>query len=154
MIRVLFVCHGNICRSPMAKYLFKDLIKKQGIEDKFVVDSGATSYEEEGNDLYRHAATKLREKGIPFDTHSARRIQKEDYDKFDYILGMEQFNIGQIMKIIGKDPENKVHLLLDFSPNPREISDPWYSGDFESAYNDILEGVSTFLNHILSSEIE
>ena len=154
MIRVLFVCHGNICRSPMAKFLFKDLIKKKGIEDNFVVDSGATSYEEEGNDLYRHAATKLREKGIPFDTHSARRIQKEDYDKFDYILGMEQFNLNEIMKIIKEDPENKVHLLLDFSPNPREISDPWYSGDFESAYNDIFEGVSTFLNHILSSEIE
>ena len=153
MIRVLFVCHGNICRSPMAKYIFKDLIKKKGIEDKFVVDSGATSYEEEGNGLYRHAATKLREKGIPFDTHAARRIQKEDYDKFDYILAMEQFNIGQIMKIISEDSENKVHLLLDFSSNPREISDPWYSGNFELAYNDILEGVETFLEHVLSSKI-
>ena len=153
MIRVLFVCHGNICRSPMAKYIFKDLIKKKGIEDKFVVDSGATSYEEEGNGLYRHAATKLREKGIPFDTHAARRIQKEDYDKFDYILAMEQFNVGQIMKIISEDSENKVHLLLDFSSNPREISDPWYSGNFELAYNDILEGVETFLEHVLSSKI-
>ena len=153
MIRVLFVCHGNICRSPMAKYIFKDLIKKKGIEDKFVVDSGATSYEEEGNGLYRHAATKLREKGIPFDTHAARRIQKEDYDKFDYILAMEQFNVGQIMKIISEDSENKVHLLLDFSSNPREISDPWYSGNFELAYNDILEGIETFLEHVLSSKI-
>ena len=148
MIRVLFVCHGNICRSAMAKFMFIDLIAKQGLQNEFIVDSAAVSYEEEGNDIYPPAKEILKRHDIPFTHHRAHRMQKSDYDKYDYIIVMDESNINYIMGIIGEDPSNKVCKLLDFSPNPRDISDPWYTGNFERAYQDIKEGLECFLRHV------
>ena len=148
MIKVLFVCLGNICRSPMAEFIFKDMVKKCGLEKDFFIDSAATSFEEVGNVLYYGAQDKLDEKGIPYTNHKARRITEEDYKRFDYIIGMEERNISNIKRIVGKDVDNKVFRLLDFSNNPRDISDPWYTGNFEVAYNDIVEGLESFLEFI------
>ena len=150
MIKVLFVCLGNICRSPMAEFIFKDMVKKCGLEKEFFIDSAATSFEEVGNGLYYGAQDKLDEKAIPYTNHKARRITEDDYKKFDYILGMEERNITNIKRIVGEDVDNKIYRLLDFSNNPRDISDPWYTGNFEVAYNDIVEGLEGFLKFINS----
>jgi len=153
MIKILFVCLGNICRSPMAKFIFKDIVKKNGLENKFYIDSAATSYEEVGNDMHYGAKDKLEQKEIPYTKHRARRIIKEDYQKFDYIIGMEESNIRNIIRIVGEDTENKIYKLLDFSDNPRDIADPYYTGNFEITYNDIIEGCNGFLKKI-GSELD
>ena len=146
MIKILFVCLGNICRSPMAEFMFKDLISKNGLQGKFIVDSAATSYEEEGNSLYPPARDILYKYHIPIGNHKAHRIQKSDYDKYDLIIGMDDGNIFNILRIIGEDPKGKVHKLLDYSNNPHDIADPWYTGNFEIAYQDIKEGVEALFN--------
>lgn len=148
MVRVLFVCLGNICRSPMAEYVFKDLVKKNGLEDKFYIKSAATSYEEEGNGMHYGTRRKLEEQKIEFGIHIARRLEKIDYEKYDLILGMEERNIKNINKIIEKDEEEKVYRLLDFSENPRDIADPWYTGNFDKTYEDIKEGCEYLLKYI------
>ena len=140
MIKVMFVCLGNICRSPMAEFVFKDMVKKQGLDKEFYIKSSATSYEEIGNDIYYGARDKLIQKGIPFQKRKATRLKPDDYKKYDYIIGMEEANIMNIKRIIGEDTENKIYKLLDFSNNPRDIADPWYTGNFEATYNDIVEG--------------
>lgn len=150
MIKILFVCLGNICRSPMAEFVFKDMVKKNGLENKFYIDSAATSYEEIGNGTHYGTIDKLEQKGIPYTNHKARRITKNDYKKFDYIIGMENKNIRDIIGIVGQDVDNKVYRLLEFSSNPRDIADPWYTGNFEITYNDIIEGCNCFLNKIRS----
>ncbi len=147
MLKVLFVCLGNICRSPMAEYIFKDMVKRQGIEQIYI-DSAATSSEEIGNNIHYGTRNKLKEMNIEYGNHLARQITKQDYEKFDYIIGMEEKNIKDIKKIVGKDPENKIHRLLDFSKNPRDIADPWYTGNFDKTYDDIVEGLSAFLEHL------
>ena len=148
MIKVLFVCLGNICRSPMAEFLFKDMVKKRGLQGEFFIESAATSNEEEGNPVYYKAKEKLAEYGISTEGKHARKLVKEDYQKFDYILGMEQSNIKNVIKIIGRDKENKVQRLLEFSNSPRDIEDPWYTGNFDITYNDIIEGLDAFLNYL------
>ncbi|MBO5142525.1 MAG: low molecular weight phosphotyrosine protein phosphatase [Clostridia bacterium] len=150
MTKILFVCLGNICRSPMAKFIFIDLIKQKGLENDFYIDSAATSSEEVGNGIYYNAKMKLDEKNIANNNHVARQINIEDYKKFDYIMGMEKRNVDTIIKKIGNDNDKKVYRLLDFSDEPRDISDPWYTRDFERAYNDIYEGCESLLNHILN----
>ena len=145
----MFVCLGNICRSPMAKFIFIDLLKKRGFLDKVLVDSSATSASEEGNGLYNKAKIKLKEKNIECENHVAKQITKEDYKRFDYIIGMENRNIDNILRIVGNDKEEKVFRLLDLSKSPRDISDPWYTDDFEKAYNDIYEGCEALLNFLI-----
>lgn len=152
MIKVLFVCLGNICRSPMAEFIFKSMIEKIGMTDKFIIDSSATSTEEIGNSMHYGTVNKLKNEGIRFIDHRAKQIQKSDYSKFDYIIGMERKNIVDIIEIIGNDNENKVYRLLDFSNNPRDIADPWYTGNFDITYKDIVEGCEGLLKNILKNK--
>ena len=145
MIKVLFVCLGNICRSPMAEFLFKDMVNKKGLRDKFIIESVGTSNEEEGNSVHYGTKNKLAEVGISVDGKYAKQLKKEDYENFDYIIAMEQRNVRDIYRIIGEDKDNKIYRLLDFTDNPKDISDPWYTHNFDLTYDDIMEGLEAFL---------
>ena len=157
-IKVLFICHGNICRSPMAEYMMKDIVEKLGKKDDFYIASAATSTEEiwggVGNPIYPPAKAELRSHGIgntPYTDFSGKRaiqVTKKDYDKYDYILCAESANIRNTLRIIGGDPDGKVKRLLDFSDYPRDIADPWYTGVFDVTYNDIEEGLKAFLDKV------
>ena len=153
MIKVLFVCLGNICRSPMAEFVFKDMVNKRGLAEKFYIESAATSREAIGEGIYYGTKDILKEQSIPFKERKARQMTKEDYNKFDFILGMEEKNIINIMRIIGEDPQNKVHRLLDFLEKPRDIVDPWYYGNFDSTYYDIEEGCNKFLEYLSNNKL-
>ena len=142
---ILFVCHGNICRSPMAEFIMKDLLRKANLETQFSVDSCAVSQEELGNDIYPPAKRKLQEKGIPFTSHHARQITREDYRTADVVLVMDQQNIRWMNRLLGGDPDNKVHLLMEYTGSNQSVADPWYSGDFEEAYQDIHRGCAALL---------
>lgn len=148
MIKVMFVCLGNICRSPMAEFVLKDLVKKRGLDNEFYIESSATSSEELGCDVHYGTVSKLNSLGIKVEHRASKLIRKEDYEKFDYILGMEQRNIQNILKIVGEDREGKICRLLDFSNNPRDIADPYFTGNFDRTYEDILEGCIAFLEKI------
>ena len=145
MTKILFVCHGNICRSTMAEYVLKHLVSQAGLDREFTIDSAATSDEELGNPIYPPARAKLQREGVPLTGHRARQLQRADYAAFDLILGMEQANIRRILRITGGDPEGKVRRLLDGTPRPRDIADPWYTGDFDITYTDITEGCRRLL---------
>ena len=154
MIKIMFVCLGNICRSPMAEFVLKDMVNKKGLSNEFYIKSSATSYEEIGNDIYCGARDKLIQKNIPFTKRKATRLTPEDYNKYDFIIGMEEANIRDIKRIVGEDKENKIYKLLDFSNNPRDIADPWYTGNFEVTYNDIVDGCHSFLESLDKKRIE
>lgn len=148
MTKILFVCHGNICRSPMAEFYMKKLVKEQGLEKQFMIASAATSREEIGNSVYPPAKRKLWEHGITCNGKTAVQMTRADYDKYDYIIGMDSMNLRNIMRIIHSDPQNKVSLLLDFTDSPRSVADPWYSGDFDATYDDVSRGCQALLKHI------
>ena len=148
MIKILFVCHGNICRSPMAEYILKDIVKKRGIANQFSIASAATSTEEIGNGVHQGTRRKLKEMGIPCGCHRAVQMRKADYGTYDYLLGMDTWNIRNMRRIAGDDPEHKICRLLDFSDNPRDIADPWYTGNFDVTYDDIVEGCGAFLDSL------
>ncbi len=146
MIKILFVCHGNICRSPMAEFIMKNLVKD--FKEDFYIESRATSSEEIGNPVYPPAKRKLKEHGILCDGKTARKITKEDYKNFDYIILMDKNNLRNIKYIIGEDTDNKISLLLNWAGEDKEVSDPWYTGDFDTCYNDILRGCKGVLKKI------
>lgn len=147
MIKIMFLCHGNICRSPMAEFICKEMAKGMDI----YIESKAVSREEIGNPIYPQAAATLKKHNIPMTPHRARQITREDYEEFDYIIIMEQYNMPRLLRIIGEDDENKVCRLLDFTKNPKDIEDPWYSGNFEKVYNEITEGCKALIGKIYSA---
>ena len=152
MIKVLFVCHGNICRSTMAEFVFKDMVKKENLEDKFLILSAATSDEEIGHHIHSGTRRKLKEVGVIFDeSKTAVRIKKSDYDKFDYIIGMDSMNVVNMKKVFGGDPDGKIFKLLYFSGLERDIADPWYTGNFDITYEDIVMGLSGFLKAVTAT---
>lgn len=153
MIKIIFICHGNICRSPMAEFVFRDMVKKRGLADQFHIASAATSSEELGNPVHRGTKNKLKQYGISTAGKYATQLKKKDYREYDYILGMEYRNIRNINRIVGSDPEHKVSMLLDFTEHPRDIADPWYTGNFDKTYDDILEGCEGFLNYLISQNV-
>ncbi|MDC7286450.1 low molecular weight phosphotyrosine protein phosphatase [Blautia schinkii] len=148
MIKVLFVCTGNICRSPMAEFVLKDMTQKQGLADKFHIASAATSTEEIGNPVHHGTRNKLKQVGISCTGKTAVQLKKGDYNNFDYIIGMDSWNLRNMMRILRNDPQGKVSLLLDFSDDPRDIADPWYTGNFDVTYADIVEGCEAFLKYL------
>lgn len=149
MIRVLFVCHGNICRSPMAEFVFKDMVNKRGLEDNFLIASAATSSEEIGNAVHYGTRNKLKKYGISVEGKYAVRLKKQDYEKYDYLIGMDQINVTNMRRIIGADPLNKLSRLLEFAGEHRDIADPWYTGDFDRTYDDVVKGCKALLTNIL-----
>ncbi len=148
MTKILFVCHGNICRSPMAEFILKKMVKDKGLEKDFLIESAATSTEEIGNDIHSGAKQKLTEKNIPFSKRRARRITKEDYDNFDFLIGMDVENLYYMQHEWNKDPDDKIKLLLSFANKDKDIADPWYTHDFEPTFNEIMEGCNALLNHL------
>ena len=157
MIRVLFVCHGNICRSPMAEFIMKDLVSRAGLADNFYIASAATSTEEiwngVGNLVYPPAKAKLAEHGIDCSGKRAVQLTRADYGKYDYLIGMDSANIRNMNRMLGGDPEKKVYKLLSFAGQDRDISDPWYTGDFEATYRDVMEGCTALLKYLTENRM-
>ena len=148
MIKVLFVCLGNICRSPMAEIVLRNMVKKQGLESDFLIDSAGTSSEEQGNGIYPPVKAVLNKNNIPFKEHYARTLTASDYNKYDYIICMESYNITRATRILGEDRDNKVYRLMDFTDNPYDIDDPWYHRDFDRTYREITLGCEKFLDKV------
>ena len=147
-IKILFVCHGNICRSTMAESVLTHLVHQLHLDNQFEIDSAATSREEIGNPPHYGTKNKLYEENIPLVPHRARQMTRDDYLYIDYLIGMDEANIRNMMRIAGGDPEGKIHMLLDYSDSPRAIADPWYTGNFDVTYDDVVEGCTAFLNYL------
>lgn len=145
MIKILFVCHGNICRSTMSQFVFQHMVNNLNIADQFYIDSRATSTEELGNPPHRGTVTKMREVGIPVIPHRATQISWSDYHKFDYIIGMDTWNMRNLDRMLKGDPDGKVYKLLSFAGTDRDIADPWYTGNFDETYDDVVEGCEGLL---------
>ena len=140
MTKILFICHGNICRSPMAEFVMKDIVNRAGAGNRYYIESAATSTEEIGNSVYPPARRKLAEHGIGCAGKTARQLRRGDYKDFDLLIGMDSENLRNILRMCGGDPEGTVHLLMDYTPRPRSVADPWYTGDFDATWNDVEEG--------------
>ena len=148
MIKILFVCHGNICRSTMAESVMTHLINENNLQSTISVDSAATSTEEIGNPPHHGTVRKLKEVGIPVVPHRARQMKKQDYAEYDYLIGMDDWNIRNMTRIAGGDPEHKICKLLEFAGSKRDIADPWYTGNFDVTYEDIMEGCRALLEKL------
>jgi len=148
MVKILFICHGNICRSPMAEFVMKDMVKKAKLEWKFEIASAATSTEELGNPVHRGTREKLREVGISCAGKTARQMNRRDYEEYDLLIGMDRYNIRNMQRICGGDPEGKIHSLLEYAGRHDDIADPWYTGNFEETYADVTEGCTALLKHL------
>ena len=147
MTKILFICHGNICRSPMAEFVMKDLVKRAGLESQFYIESAAASTEEIGNPVYPPARRKLAEHGIGCGGKTARQLRNEDCARFDLLIGMDKANLRNMHRICGGDYDEKMHLLMEFAGRPdAEVADPWYTGDFEATWQDVLAGCQGLLN--------
>ena len=149
MIKILFVCHGNICRSPMAEFVMKELVKEAGVADRFEIASAATSTEEIGNPVYPPARRKLAEHGIRCDGKRARQMTRADYQKYDLLIGMDTWNIRNMQRMCGGDREGKIRMLMDYTGRPRAVADPWYTGDFDATWDDVSEGCRALLEQLL-----
>ena len=153
MIKILFVCHGNICRSPMAEFVFKNIAQQKNLQHLFLIESAGTSSEELGNDLHRGTKKILTENNIAYSRRSARKLIPADYDKYDYLIGMDERNIWNMERILGYDKDKKIYRLLDFTSYPHDIADPWYMGNFEQTYKDIFEGCNGLLSYLSKNDI-
>ena len=151
MTKILFVCHGNICRSPMAEFVMKDLVQKEGLDGQLAIASAATSTEEIGNPVYPPARRKLAEHGIRCDGKRARQLRRDDYTRYDLLIGMDRANVRNMERICGGDPEGKLHLLLEYTARPGEVADPWYTGDFQATWEDVEAGCTGLLQSLLDS---
>ena len=147
MIKIMFVCHGNICRSPMAEFIMKKLVRDAGLESEFEISSCAVSYEEAGNDIYPPAKDELRRRGVPFSSRRAVRAQKQDYDEYDLFVVMDSSNLRNLTRIFEGDDEGKIHKLLEYTGQMRDVTDPWYSGNFDVAFDDIYAGCRALLEN-------
>ena len=153
MIKILFLCHGNICRSPIAEFIMKDLVKKAGLEQSIQVESAATSTEEIGNPVYPPARRKLFEHGIDCSDKRARQLLNSDYEKYNLLIGMDHANLRSMYRICGGDFADKMHLLMNFTDRPGEVVDPWYTGDFDATWRDVEEGCRGLLQKIIDKEV-
>ena len=152
-VKVLFICHGNICRSTMAESVFTDLVNKKGLADIFYINSAATSREEIGNGVHYGTVNQLRKVGVPVIPHCAVQMTKADYDCYDYLIGMDTANIRNMNRIVGSDPEGKIYKLLSFVGSGRDVADPWYTGDFATTYDDVLAGCKGLLEQIIREKL-
>ncbi len=148
MIKLLFVCHGNICRSPMAEFVMKNIVNEAGCGSAYKIASAATSAEELGNPVYPPARRKLAEHKISCEGKTARRMEKRDYDEYDLLIGMDRANLRNMQRICGGDPSNKLRLLMDYTDEPRDVADPWYTGDFEATWRDVCEGCKALFSQL------
>ena len=148
MIKILFVCHGNICRSPMAEFVMKHMTAEARLESQFHIESAATSREELGNPVYPPARKKLSEHGIDCTGKTARQLRSGDYHDYDLLIGMDHANLHNMQRICGGDPDGKIHLLLDYTSRPGDVADPWYTGDFDATWRDVEEGCQGILDQL------
>ena len=149
MFNILFICHGNICRSPMAEFVMKRLVEDAGLSDRFEIASAATSTEEIGNPVYPPARRKLAEHGIGCAGKTARQMTMDDYRHYDYIIAMDHNNLRNLRRLIGEDHDHKISLLMDFTERPGDVADPWYTGDFEATWRDVIEGCEGLMNILM-----
>lgn len=148
--RILFICHGNICRSPMAEFVMKDLVSSAGLSDRFDIASAATSTEEIGNPVYPPARRKLAQYGISCDGKTARQLTKRDYSTYDLLIGMDSANMRNMHRMCGGDPEHKMHMLMDYTSRPGDVADPWYTGNFDATWRDVSEGCQALLDSLMN----
>ena len=151
MYRILFVCHGNICRSPMAEFVLKQKVAERGLSERFEIASAATSREEIGNPVYPPARRMLAEHGIACDGKTARQMTRSDYAHYDYIIAMDRNNLRNLQRLLGPDTDGKISLLMDYTATPRDVADPWYTGDFQTTWDDVLEGCDGLLRELLGA---
>lgn len=152
MTKILFICHGNICRSPMAEAVFRHMLEERGLGERFAVDSAAVSAEEIGNPVYPEANRTLVAHGLPASNHHAWQLTRADYDRYDFFIGMDQENIYRMRQIFGGDSQHKVGLLLAYTEHPREVEDPWYTGRFDRVFDLITQGCQALLEALLADE--